>query len=167
MKPQTSLTEVSTKPLSITEFWDEVDTLMNQLRERAYQIFESRGRGDGHDLDDWFNAEAELLKPVPLEITEKDGILNIRAEVPGFKKNELEVNLDDGVLTIKGEHREETEKKDEKRFHNEKFAQQIFRRFALPINVSSEDATATIKNGVLEISVPKAEPASKVAIKAA
>jgi len=167
MKAQTALSPISTKPLSITEFWNDIDKLMNQVRQRAYQIFEGRGRGEGRDLDDWFKAEMELLKPVPLEVTEKDNILHICADVPGFKEDELEVNLDAGVLTIKGEHREETEKKDEKTYHSERHAQQIFRRFSLPVNVISDKATASLKDGVLEISVPKAEPAKKVEIKAA
>ena len=109
----------------------------------------------------------EMLKPVPLEITEKDNSLHIRADVPGFKDNELEINLEPGVLTIKGEHREEAETKDEKTYHSERRAQQIFRRVALPVNVIADKATATLKNGVLELSAPKAEQAKKIEIKAA
>jgi HSP20 family protein len=167
MKEQAAVTPISTKPSLITEFRRDVDRLMNQIRERAYQFFEGRGRDDGHDLDDWFKAETELLKPVPLEITEKNNTLNIRADVPGFKENELELNFDGNVLTIKGEHREEIEKKAEKTYHAEIRAQQIFRQFTLPISVIGDKATATLKNGVLEISVPKAEPAKKIAVKAA
>lgn len=165
MKPQTAL--ISTKPLSITEFWDQVEKLMNQVRERAYAIFENRGRSDGHDLDDWLQAETELLKPVPLEVNEANDTLNIRVEVPDFKENELEVNLDEGLLTITGEHRDENEEKDDKKYLAKRCTQRIFRRVLLPAKVISENATATLKSGVLEISVPKAEPARKLAIRAA
>lgn len=161
MKPQTALISVSTKPSSISDFWDQVEKLMNQVRERAYAIFESRGRDDGHDLDDWLQAETELLKPVSLEITEANNVLKIRAEIRNFKENELEMNLDDSILTITGEHREENEEKDEKAY------QRIFHRLTLPAKVISENATATFKNGVLEISAPKAEPSMKLEIKAA
>ncbi len=167
MKAQTALNPISLKPLSITEFWSDLDKLMNQVRQRAYQLFESRGRGDGRDLEDWFKAEMELVKPVPLEITEKDNVLHVRADVPGFKEEELKVNLEGGVLTIKGEHREETEKKGEKTYHSERRARQIFRQFTLPLNVIADKATATLKDGVLELSLPKAEPAKTIAIKAA
>lgn len=166
MKAQTALTSISFKPLS-TDFWADVEKLFGQVRQRAFQLFEGRGRANGHDLDDWFKAESELLKPVPLEITEKDNIVHIRADVPGFKENELEVNLDAGVLTIKGEHREETEKKDEKTYHSEKRAQQIFRRIALPVNVIADKMTATLQDGVLELSAPKADVAKKIEVKAA
>jgi HSP20 family protein len=167
MKAQTALTPISSKPLSPIEFWTDVDNLIDQVRQRAFQLFEGRGRIDGYDLDDWFKAEMELLKPIPLEITEKDNIVHIRADVPGFKENELEVNLDGAVLTIRGEHCEETEKKDEKIYHSERRSQQIFRRITLPVNVIADKITASLKDGVLELSAPKVEPAKKVEVKAA
>lgn len=167
MKAQTALSPISLQPTSIQEFWRDIDKLMEQVRERAYQIFESRGRGDGHDVEDWFKAETELLEPIPLEITEKDNTVVIRAELPGFKKDELQINLEAGVLTIKGEHREEHEKKDEKTYHSEKSSRRIFRRFALPVNVIADQATAALNYGVLELSVPKAEPSKTISIKAA
>ncbi len=167
MKTQTALSPISLKPLSIAEFWTDFDKLMDQVRQRAYQFFELRGRGEGHDLEDWFKAEMELVKPVPVEITEKDNILHIRADVPGFKENELEISLEGGVLTLKGEHREEKEKKDEKTYHSERRARQIFRRFTLPVNVVADKVTATLKDGVLELTAPKAEPTKTIAVKAA
>ncbi|MGZ4840732.1 MAG: Hsp20 family protein [Candidatus Angelobacter sp.] len=167
MKAVTALSPITLKPLSVSGFWDDVDELMDQVRQRAYQLFEGRGRAEGNDLEDWFKAETELLKPVPLEIAEKDDVIRVRAEVPGFKDNEIEINLEPGAFTIKGEHREETETKDEKKFHSERYAQQIFRRVPLPVNVLPEKATATLKDGVLELSLPKAELARKIEIKAA
>jgi HSP20 family molecular chaperone IbpA len=166
MKPQTALSPITFKPLS-TEFWGDIDDLMNQVRQRAFQLFDWRGRGDGRDLEDWLTAESELLKPVPLEITEKDNVLHVRADLPGLKAEELEINLEPGRLTIKGEHREESEKKDEKTYHSERRAQRIFRQVALPVNVIPDKATAALKDGVLELSVPKVEQAKKVEIKAA
>lgn len=167
MKAQTALSPISMKPSSIAEFWSDVDDLMKQVRQQAYQLFEWRGKTDGHDLEDWFKAEMEILKPVPLEISEKEDVVLIRADVPGFKQQELEINLEPGVLTIKGEHREETEKKEEKTYRSERRAQQIFRRVSLPVNVNPDEATAKLENGVLELSVPKAEQGKKIEIKAA
>jgi len=167
MKAQPALSPITLKPLSLGDFWSDVDNVMKQIRQRAYELFEWRGRGDGRDLEDWFKAEMELLKPVPVEIAEKGDVLHIRAEVPGFTEQELQVNLEPGALTLKGEHREETEKKDEKTYHSERRAQQIFRRVALPVNVIPDKATAKLKSGVLELSVPKGEEGKKIEIKAA
>ena len=167
MKAQTRVSPITLRFLAADEFWSDVEKLMNQVRQRAYQLFEWRGCTDGHELEDWLNAEMELVKPVPVEIAEKDNVLHIRADLPGIKAEELEINLEPGILAIKGEHREETEKKDEKTYGSERRAQQIFRRVALPVNVIPEKATATLKDGVLELSVPKAEPAKKIEVKAA
>jgi HSP20 family protein len=167
MKAQTALSPITLKPLSLSGFWADVDDVMNQIRQRAYQLFEWRGHGDGRDLEDWFKAETELLKPVPVEIAEKDNVLRIRAEVPGFTEEELEVNLEPGAIIIKGEHHEETEKKEEKTYHSERRAKQICRRFALPVDVIPDKATATLKKGVLELSAPKAAQGKKIEIKAA
>lgn len=167
MKAQTALSPITLKPLSLGDFWSDVDNVMTQIRQRAYQFFEWRGRGDGRDLEDWFNAEMEFLKPVSVEIAEKGDVLHIRCEVPGFTEEELQVNLEPAAFTIKGEHREETEKKEEKTYHSERRARQIFRRITLPVNVIPDKATAKLKSGVLELSVPRVEEGKKIEIKAA
>lgn len=167
MKAQTALSPITLKPLSLGDFWSDVDNVMTQIRQRAYQLFEWRGCGDGRDLEDWFKAETEFLKPVPVEIAEKGDVLHIRCEVPGFTEQELQVNLEPAAFTIKGEHREETEKKEEKTYHSERRARQIFRRITLPVNVISDKATAKLEGGVLELSVPKVEEGKKIEIKAA
>ncbi len=138
MKAQTALSPITLKPLSLGDFWSDVDNVMKQIRQRAYELFEWRGRGDGRDLEDWFKAETEFLKPVSAEIAEKGDVLHIRCEVPGFTEEELQVNLEPAAFTIKGEHREETEKKEEKTYHSERRARQIFRRITLPVNVIPE-----------------------------
>ena len=167
MKAQTAPSPITLKPRSISDFWRDVDNVMNQIRQRAYQLFEWRGRADGRDLEDWFKAEMELLKPVPVEIAEKNGVLHVRADLPGFTEQELQVNLEPAVLTLKGEHREETEKREEKTYHSERRTQRIFRRVALPVDVIPDKAMATLKQGVLQLSVPKASQEKKIEIRAA
>jgi HSP20 family molecular chaperone IbpA len=63
------------------------------LARRAYELFESRGRQDGQDLEDWFRAESELLNAMPVEITEADDQVIVRAEVPGLSDKDIEVRV--------------------------------------------------------------------------
>ena len=86
MKARTALTPITLKQPPVSDCWSDVENLRNQVRRHAYQLFEGRGRTDGHDLEDWFNAEMELLKPVLLEITEKDNVLLIHAELRDSKR---------------------------------------------------------------------------------
>lgn len=159
--------EISLHPKSPSTFMQEIDELMNRLEKRAYEFFEWRGREDGRDLEDWFKAESELFKPVPLEMSDKEDRLIIRAEVPGFKPDELEISLEAALLTIKGTQKHETEKKDKKELYSEIHEKEIFRRIALPVNVLPDDAEATLKDGVLEITMPKAVESKKIQVAAA
>lgn len=159
---------IATRPESITEFWSKIDEVMKQIEERAFQLFEERGREDGHDLEDWFKAEQELLAPLPVTITEKNSQLRIHAEVPGFTAKEIALNVEQNALTLQGEHTEtKTDTRKIKSIESER--RQIYRRIELPADVIPEKAKATWKDGMLEIIVPKVVDKSSitVAVKAA
>jgi HSP20 family molecular chaperone IbpA len=159
--------EIALHPKSPSTFMEEINELLEKLEKRAYELFEWRGREDGQDLDDWLTAEKELLKPVPLAIDDKEDRLIIRAEVPGFKADELEISLEPAMLTIKGMQKHETEKDEKNKLYSEIREKEIFRRIALPVNVLPEDAEARLNDGVLEIAVAKAAEAKKIRVAAA
>jgi HSP20 family protein len=171
MKSHTALSplqeELNVKPFSTTSFWDDVNRLTKQIEKRAYELFEWRGRQDGFDREDWINAEREFLRPIPIEITEKAKILQIRAEIPGFSAEELEINLEAQNLTIKGSHDQAAESKEENTYCSEFGQRQVFRSIPLPLSVIPERATARLKDGVLEIQAEKASAAKPIAINAA
>lgn len=81
-----------------SDLFDRMRELSNAITHRAFEIFEGRGRADGHHLEDWFRAESELLHPVHLDIAESDDALTVRAEVPGFSAKELEVGLENPIV---------------------------------------------------------------------
>jgi HSP20 family protein len=96
---------------------------------------------------------------LPLDISEKDGQVFVRASLPGFKKEEIDVQVHQGVLTIKAEHTEETETRDEKFYRKERRFGAVSRRVALPGVIDSGKANAELKDGVLTISIPQSEAA--------
>jgi hypothetical protein len=59
------------------------------IARRAYEFFETRGREHGHDWEDWFRAESELLRPVSVSTSESKDRISVRANVLGFEENEL------------------------------------------------------------------------------
>ena len=67
---KTKKDQVAFDPTSLTEFWDISDRMTKQIAKRAFQLFEECGCGNGHDLDHWLMAEAELLAPIPMKIKE-------------------------------------------------------------------------------------------------
>ena len=145
---------------------DYLNDLYNKISQRAFSIFEWNGRIDGHDLADWLTAEAEIPTPVPLELSETDSELAIRAQVPGFTENDLEIVAEPGRLFITGKTEKKSEEKRKKTLYSEISSNEIFRTVALPVEIDPEKVSAALKNGVLEVSMYKAKPANKVPVMA-
>jgi len=101
---QPSRSSVPVKQVETENVFDQIEQMYDSIARRAFEIFETNGRWFGRDLDDWLKAEAELLHPLHLEISEEDNNLNVRAEVPGFSPSELEINVEPRRLTISGKH---------------------------------------------------------------
>lgn len=100
-----------------------------------------------------------------IEITENENEICINAEVPGLSEDDVELTLDEGVLTIRGEKKTETE--DQDRGYSERYYGQFERRIALPQGVDEENAQADFNNGVLKITLrktPQAERARRIPI---
>lgn len=96
-----------------------------------------------------------------VEVSETDKELRVTAELPGLEENDVEVTLDDGVLTLRGEKRSESE--DQERQFSERFYGQFERRIPLGAEIQEDKVEARFKNGVLSITMPKTEQAqSKV-----
>ena len=103
----------------------------------------------------------------PVDIFEKGDQLVIRAEIPGVRAENMEVRVENGVLTLHGERKQETEVKAENAYRMERVYGTFTRSFSLPTTVDAAKVAATCKDGVLEVTVPKAETAKpkKVEIK--
>jgi HSP20 family protein len=93
------------------------------------------------------------------DVTDSDGQILIHAELPGVDKDNIEVSLDRGVLTIRGEKREERNEEKEGQTHRERFFGSFERRIAVGEDVDPAKIAATIKDGVLEVRLPKTKPA--------
>jgi HSP20 family protein len=90
------------------------------------------------------------------DVFERNGNLVIKAELPGLKKEDIQVTFDNGNLTIQGERKEESEVKDEDYYRCERSYGSFFRRMTLPPGTEADKITATYADGVLEVQVPKA-----------
>jgi len=152
------------KLVSSRDILDRMQRITDSIARRAHEIFEGNGGIFGRDMEDWFKAEEELLHPVHIEVSEKDNEVLIRAETPGFTANALEVNLEGRRLTVAGKRETKEERKDEKTIYSERCSDEILRVIDLPADVDAEKAEATVKDGVLELKIPKAAPAKKIPI---
>jgi HSP20 family protein len=89
-----------------------------------------------------------------IEVFERDGQFTVRADLPGVTKDEVKVEVTDAVLTISGERKAEKEEKGEGFYRTERTYGSFFRRLPLPEGVKADEAAATFKNGVLEVTLP-------------
>ncbi len=170
MQAQTAL-EKKPATNATSPFFVEAEKLLEEMKEvsqsvakRAYELFDTRGRELGHELEDWFRAEFEVLRWVPVELKEADGKFVVRAEVPGFNAADLKISVEPKQLTISGKKEETKEEpkegpkegKDANRYFSEFRANQFCRTLNLPKAVDTTQAQAALKDGVLELTLPKA-----------
>ena len=95
----------------------------------------------------------------PVEIFEKEDTLVLRAELPGMLQEDIELHVENGVLTLKGEKRRETDVKEESIHRAERYFGTFVRTFSLPTTVDVDKIRAGYKDGVLEVVLPKADTA--------
>ena len=110
------------------------------------------------------NAYPQVKDMMKTDIRDVDGNYELEIDLPGFKKDEIKVQLDNGYLTIsaaKGLDKDETDKKTGKYIRRERYAGNLSRSFYVGENVKQEDFKASFKNGILRITVPKEEKKAK------
>ncbi len=149
------------KPFT-SDFLEKVKEINNSIARRAFEMFESNGQTVGRELEHWLKAETEVLHPIHLEMAESDEALTVRAEMPGFSAKDIEVRLEPRRLAIAGKRETQRERKTEKTIYSERCAGKVLRIVDLPVEVNPEKATATLKDGVLELAMRKAPSARRV-----
>src|SRR5262249_33722858 len=106
------------------------------------------------DLIQFNGAPARTWAP-PVDVFEKSDQLTFKAELPGIDREQLDVRVEDGVLTIQGERKQEAEVKEAEMYRRERIHGTFSRSFTLPKSVDGTKVTATYKDGILEVTVPK------------
>ena|SRR5215813_641679 len=128
---------------------------MLSVRDEMNRVFnEVFGRGTNDDTA-WFSG---AWSP-PVDIYETDRALVIKAELPGFSKDDFSIEMKENTLVIKGERRREDEVKEGNYHRMERVYGAFQRSFLLPATVDHEKVNATYKDGILELHLPKVQAA--------
>ena len=133
--------------------WEPFDGL-DRLHNRINDLFDE-GFGRARALP---SATAGVWLP-PVDILESKDAYLIRAELPGMKKEDFGVEVNDGTLTLSGERRAEAVVNGVESHRSERVHGKFSRSFYLPQTVNREAIKASYRDGILEIHVPKAEEA--------
>ncbi len=139
--------------------WEPLSELMS-LREAMDRLFEESFVRPRTALMPFFGAGG-----LALDMYETEEALVVTADVPGIKAEDLDISITGDVLTIKGETRMEQEVKRENYHRQERRYGAFSRSVALPTPVNADQAEAKFKDGVLTLTIPKAEEAKPKVIK--
>ena len=132
--------------------WTPMRDLQRIREEMDRLLGDVFGRGEGQE-GGWHTGG---WTP-PVDLFETDDALVLKAELPGFAKEDLDIEIRDRTLILKGERRHEREVKEEQYHRRERAYGRFQRAFTLPTVVEESKVQATFKDGVLELRLPKSE----------
>ena len=154
-KPKEALTP---RHSSMIERWDDVEGMFGRMFDDFWQ------RPHFGTMADLWPHRPTVSMPV-MDVYEEKSDVVIKVEMPGLKKDEVEVSLTDTMLTVRGEKKEHDEVRDRNYYRSERTRGVVSRTIKLPADVNGAKATATFTNGVLELKLPKVAAATRKARK--
>ncbi len=166
MKPESNTQPAIFKRDTNDTFVQRMQQISATIKHRAYDLFQARGANHGHDREDWFRAESELLTPVETKLDEADGGFTVRADVPGFSAKDVEVLVEPMRLIIHAKKQEVSQQQTGNSVRQEQVSNEILRTVDLPNEIDPDHTTATIKNEVLEVALPRFNPGKKTSTSA-
>lgn len=138
-------------------FLEEMEKHFDDVKRRAFELFEKRGAIPGHDLDDWLQAEREILGWSAAELTDKDGNYEIDLTLPGFDPKDIEISVTPDELIIHANVEQKKESKQGDVEMSEFGSNDVYRRFRMPKPIRVDEVAATIDKGILHVKAPHAE----------
>lgn len=128
------------------EYWDPFFEEIERMRRRMNRILHRLGEP----------LEGEFYS-FPIDISETDEEVIVKADLPGFEKEDISLKATENTLEISAQHEEEKKKITEKVYRAERKFGAVKRTFTLPITVNPDTATAEFRNGVLTVKLEKKE----------
>ena len=156
LAPERQPASVSSNPdVEAGRLSDSARAIHELIAGRAYQFFEARGYEHGHDMDDWLNAESEILIPIDVDKYDIEDKLIARVRVPARTAEDLEVTIEPRRIIVVDRDRPNIDGNNEANP-----PKRLFHTIALPDQVDWVGATMSFNDGVLEVVVPRLSNAS-------
>lgn len=135
--------------------WSEMDTVQRQINQMLNDVLVPATSGKPNIYSNY----------PPAELTEIEELLLLKLEIPGMDKNEIEIEATAKSITISGDRKSEVTKNDENKTHSE-FQYGSFKRvIALPVRIQNTEVKAEYKDGILQLTLPKAEAEKNKVVK--
>lgn len=141
---------------SIQDMFNEADRLSREIAGRAYRIFINRGSGPGAAMDDWLQAESELLTPLPVEVIQSRDTIRLRAKAPGFTVKDIRIAVEPLRCVIAGRMKSDQQQSNVDRRSSKATERRICRIVQLPEEVRPDAAVFDVRSGVIELTLLRA-----------
>jgi HSP20 family protein len=161
VKPQAESPADQIVPTDIEKLRWIVQETQLEIARRAYELFEARGCAHGHDWEDWFRAESELLRPLSVVVSENPEQISVRVNVLGFERNELKIGVESQCITIFGKKNAgaiETEGGKIEYIHW--YPDEILKSIDLPGPIAIGRTAIVLRRGILSFELPKSNIAA-------
>ena len=133
----------------------EMKQIQLAIARRAFALFEARNCEHGHDLEDWLQAESELLRPVSVAVSETPDRFSIRADVLGFSQEELKVGIEAQRVAILGMRSVNGAGEAKKPDRADSPSEQVLRLVDLASEIDPSAAVIELQSGVLRFELNK------------
>jgi len=140
--------------------FQEMDKQFEEVRRRAFELFENRGREFGHALEDWLKAEHEVMGWPAAELSEGDSGYKIAMTLPGYEPKDVHVTATPSEIIVHANVETKKKGEEEKCVWSEFQSNDVYRRFELPEAIDVDNTTASLDKGMLHITaarMPKAQ----------
>lgn len=164
--PQRHKVTIPVKLVSADVLLSRKNEMQNVIARRAYELFEDRGRTNGHDIDDWIEAKVEVVRAYRHDLKESADAIVFKAQLPcSFTTDQLNVSVEPRRLMLSGETELDVIRGGDTPAHTEKRTQRIFGVEELPVDVDPSRAKANLKGDLLEVVMPRVAVDNKSNVK--
>jgi HSP20 family protein len=135
--------------------FEEIAKRFEGVQQRAFDLFDKRGRALGHELEDWLKAEQEVFGWPAAELAEKNGVYEMQVALPGFEEKDVQVTATPTEVVVHAATKEEKKTQKGAVLWTEFGSDDVYRRFRVPNPISVVNVTANLENGILRINAPQ------------
>ena len=150
-----TLHKIENGDLSALPVLEQTERVQEDIRRRAFSLFEQRGCEPGHEIEDWLKAEEELRNWPPLQTHESDSAYEFELPLEDFSLNLVQVIVTPSKILVYAKNQGPNRAEDG-------ISQDLYRRIELPQPINLDATTATLDTGVLHITTAKAGRSSRM-----
>ena len=138
--------------------FQEIEKRLVGVQQRAFELFDKRGRELGHELEDWIRAEHQIMGWPAAELAEKPGEYKLEMTLPGFSADQIEVTATPSEIAVHAAIKPEKKAPGDRVLWTEFGPNDVYRRFRLPQPIDVDKTSAALDQGLLKIIATKVPP---------